>query len=63
VTQRFHESGTGAVASAIFLRFLNPSIATPYECGLCEKQIPPNLARAFKFMCKVSTLFATLRCL
>ena len=53
VSQRFHESGTGALASAIFLRFLNPSIATPYDNGLCEKPLPPNLARAFKFMCKV----------
>nr|CAB3264303.1 neurofibromin [Phallusia mammillata] len=53
VSQRFHESGTGAVASAIFLRFLNPAIATPYECGLSEKPIPPNLAHAFKFMCKL----------
>uniref|UniRef100_H2ZAB4 Neurofibromin n=1 Tax=Ciona savignyi TaxID=51511 RepID=H2ZAB4_CIOSA len=53
VSQRFHESGTGAVASAIFLRFLNPAIATPYEYGLSDRRLPPNLARAFKFMCKI----------
>ncbi|XP_076800619.1 neurofibromin-like isoform X2 [Clavelina lepadiformis] len=53
VSQRFHDSGTGAVASAVFLRFLNPAIATPYDCGLCDKRPPPNLAKAFKFMCKI----------
>nr|XP_039272479.1 neurofibromin-like [Styela clava] len=53
VSQRFPENGTGAVASAVFLRFLNPAIVSPYEFGLTEKKLPPNLSRAFKLMCKI----------
>jgi len=53
VSQRFPDKGTGALASTIFLRFLNPAIVNPFENGLCDKKLPPGLLRGYKGMCKI----------
>ncbi|XP_053130571.1 neurofibromin isoform X2 [Hemicordylus capensis] len=53
VSQRFPQNSIGAVGSAMFLRFINPSIVSPYEAGILEKKPPPRIERGLKLMSKV----------
>lgn len=55
VSQRFPQNSIGAVGSAMFLRFINPAIVSPYEAGILDKKPPPRIERGLKLMSKVST--------
>lgn len=56
VSQRFPQNSIGAVGSAMFLRFVNPAIVSPYEAGILEKKPLPRIERGLKLMSKVRTL-------
>uniref|UniRef100_A0A8D0C3L8 Neurofibromin n=1 Tax=Salvator merianae TaxID=96440 RepID=A0A8D0C3L8_SALMN len=53
VSQRFPQNSIGAVGSAMFLRFINPAIVSPYETGILDKKPPPRIERGLKLMSKV----------
>ncbi|KAM6970361.1 neurofibromin-like [Aplochiton taeniatus] len=53
VTQRFPQNSIGAVGSAMFLRFINPAIVSPYEAGILEKKPLPRIERGLKLMSKI----------
>ncbi|XP_068124580.1 neurofibromin isoform X2 [Hyperolius riggenbachi] len=53
VSQRFPQNSIGAVGSAMFLRFINPAIVSPYEAGILEKKPPPRIERGLKLMSKI----------
>ncbi|KAL0994193.1 hypothetical protein UPYG_G00119000 [Umbra pygmaea] len=42
VSQRFPQNSIGAVGSAMFLRFINPAIVSPYEAGILDKKPHPE---------------------
>ncbi|CAJ0932520.1 unnamed protein product [Ranitomeya imitator] len=52
VSQRFPQNSIGAVGSAMFLRFINPAIVSPYEAGILDKKPPPRIERGLKLMSK-----------
>lgn len=54
VSQRFPQNSIGAVGSAMFLRFINPAIVSPYEAGILDKKPPPRIERGLKLMSKVN---------
>lgn len=56
VSQRFPQNSIGAVGSAMFLRFINPAIVSPYEAGILDKKPPPRIERGLKLMSKVCNL-------
>lgn len=56
VSQRFPQNSIGAVGSAMFLRFVNPAIVSPYEAGILDKKPPPRIERGLKLMSKVRHL-------
>lgn len=56
VSQRFPQNSIGAVGSAMFLRFINPAIVSPYEAGILDKKPPPRIERGLKLMSKVRRL-------
>lgn len=56
VSQRFPQNSIGAVGSAMFLRFINPAIVSPYETGILDKKPLPRIERGLKLMSKVSLL-------
>lgn len=60
VSQRFPQNSIGAVGSAMFLRFINPAIVSPYEAGILDKKPPPRIERGLKLMSKVSVSEANL---
>ncbi|KAG8587293.1 hypothetical protein GDO81_005630 [Engystomops pustulosus] len=53
VSQRFPQNSIGAVGSAMFLRFINPAIVSPYETGILDKKPPPRVERGLKLMSKI----------
>ncbi|XP_061682384.1 neurofibromin isoform X4 [Syngnathoides biaculeatus] len=53
VSQRFPQNSIGAVGSAMFLRFVNPAIVSPYEAGILEKKPIPRIERGLKLMSKI----------
>ncbi|XP_072312524.1 neurofibromin isoform X2 [Eucyclogobius newberryi] len=53
VSQRFPQNSIGAVGSAMFLRFVNPAIVSPYEAGILEKKPQPRIERGLKLMSKI----------
>uniref|UniRef100_A0A8C2WU17 Neurofibromin n=1 Tax=Cyclopterus lumpus TaxID=8103 RepID=A0A8C2WU17_CYCLU len=53
VSQRFPQNSIGAVGSAMFLRFVNPAIVSPYEAGILEKKPLPRIERGLKLMSKI----------
>ncbi|CAM4729486.1 unnamed protein product [Leuciscus chuanchicus] len=53
VSQRFPQNSIGAVGSAMFLRFVNPAIVSPYEAGILDKKPPPRIERGLKLMSKI----------
>lgn len=53
VSQRFPQNSIGAVGSAMFLRFVNPAIVSPYEAGILDKKPQPRIERGLKLMSKV----------
>ena len=53
VSQRFPQNSIGAVGSAMFLRFVNPAIVSPYEAGILDKKPLPRIERGLKLMSKV----------
>ncbi|XP_056592096.1 neurofibromin isoform X2 [Triplophysa dalaica] len=53
VSQRFPQNSIGAVGSAMFLRFVNPAIVSPYEAGILHKKPPPRIERGLKLMSKI----------
>ncbi|XP_034166523.1 neurofibromin isoform X5 [Pangasianodon hypophthalmus] len=53
VSQRFPQNSIGAVGSAMFLRFINPAIVSPYEAGILDKKPPPRIERGLKLMSKI----------
>ncbi|XP_077578071.1 neurofibromin [Stigmatopora nigra] len=53
VSQRFPHNSIGAVGSAMFLRFVNPAIVSPYEAGILEKKPHPRIERGLKLMSKI----------
>lgn len=53
VSQRFPQNSIGAVGSAMFLRFINPAIVSPYETGILDKKPPLRIERGLKLMSKV----------
>lgn len=57
VSQRFPQNSIGAVGSAMFLRFVNPAIVSPYEAGILEKKPLPRIERGLKLMSKVKLLW------
>lgn len=56
VSQRFPQNSIGAVGSAMFLRFVNPAIVSPYEAGILDKKPLPRIERGLKLMSKVRLL-------
>lgn len=60
VSQRFPQNSIGAVGSAMFLRFINPAIVSPYEAGILEKKPPSRIERGLKLMSKVDGLLWVL---
>lgn len=62
VSQRFPQNSIGAVGSAMFLRFINPAIVSPYEAGILDKKPPPRIERGLKLMSKVRHLVSVLQC-
>lgn len=57
VSQRFPQNSIGAVGSAMFLRFINPAIVSPYEAGILDKKPPPRIERGLKLMSKVNYFY------
>ncbi|XP_023838675.1 neurofibromin isoform X2 [Salvelinus sp. IW2-2015] len=53
VSQRFPQDSIGAVGSAMFLRFINPAIVSPYETGILDEKPPPRIERGLKLMSKI----------
>ncbi|KPP76712.1 hypothetical protein Z043_103921 [Scleropages formosus] len=53
VSLRFPQNSIGAVGSAMFLRFINPAIVSPYEAGILDKKPPPRIERGLKLMSKI----------
>ncbi|XP_072557475.1 neurofibromin isoform X1 [Paramormyrops kingsleyae] len=53
VSLRFPQNSIGAVGSAMFLRFINPAIVSPYEAGVLDKKPPPRIERGLKLMSKI----------
>ncbi|CAB1348059.1 unnamed protein product [Coregonus sp. 'balchen'] len=53
VSQRFPQNSIGAVGSAMFLRFINPAIVSPYEAGILDEKPPPRIERGLKLMSKI----------
>nr|XP_046169942.1 neurofibromin isoform X4 [Oncorhynchus gorbuscha] len=53
VSQRFPQDSIGAVGSAMFLRFINPAIVSPYEAGILDEKPPPRVERGLKLMSKI----------
>ncbi|XP_064831194.1 neurofibromin-like isoform X3 [Oncorhynchus masou masou] len=53
VSQRFPQDSIGAVGSAMFLRFINPAIVSPYEAGILDEKPPPRIERGLKLMSKI----------
>ncbi|XP_038058629.1 neurofibromin-like isoform X2 [Patiria miniata] len=53
VMQRFPQNAIGAVGSAIFLRFINPAIVSPYEQGIIDKKPVGNSLRGLKLVSKI----------
>ncbi|CAL8344392.1 unnamed protein product, partial [Arctogadus glacialis] len=53
VSQRFPQNSIGAVGSAMFLRFVNPAIVSPYEAGILDKKPLPRIERGLKLMSKI----------
>ncbi|CAJ1065914.1 neurofibromin isoform X2 [Xyrichtys novacula] len=53
VSQRFPQNSIGAVGSAMFLRFVNPAIVSPYEAGILDKKPHPRIERGLKLMSKI----------
>ncbi|XP_005169246.2 neurofibromin isoform X1 [Danio rerio] len=53
VSQRFPQNSIGAVGSAMFLRFVNPAIVSPYEAGILDKKPQPRIERGLKLMSKI----------
>ncbi|XP_016516898.1 neurofibromin isoform X3 [Poecilia formosa] len=53
VSQRFPQNSIGAVGSAMFLRFINPAIVSPYEAGILDKKPLPRVERGLKLMSKI----------
>uniref|UniRef100_A0A672NDK3 Neurofibromin 1 n=1 Tax=Sinocyclocheilus grahami TaxID=75366 RepID=A0A672NDK3_SINGR len=53
VSQRFPQNSIGAVGSAMFLRFVNPAIVSPYEAGILDKKPPPRMERGLKLTSKI----------
>uniref|UniRef100_A0A3Q0RVP7 Neurofibromin 1 n=1 Tax=Amphilophus citrinellus TaxID=61819 RepID=A0A3Q0RVP7_AMPCI len=53
VSQRFPQNSIGAVGSAMFLRFINPAIVSPYETGILDKKPLPRIERGLKLMSKI----------
>ncbi|XP_062328216.1 neurofibromin isoform X4 [Osmerus eperlanus] len=53
VSQRFPQNSIGAVGSAMFLRFINPAIVSPYEAGILDKKPLPRIERGLKLMSKI----------
>ncbi|KAF6735969.1 Neurofibromin [Oryzias melastigma] len=53
VSQRFPQNSIGAVGSAMFLRFVNPAIVSPYEAGILDKKPTPRIERGLKLMSKI----------
>ncbi|KAG7470552.1 hypothetical protein MATL_G00115000 [Megalops atlanticus] len=53
VSQRFPQNSIAAVGSAMFLRFINPAIVSPYETGILDKKPPPKIERGLKLMSKI----------
>ncbi|XP_053097469.1 neurofibromin isoform X2 [Pangasianodon hypophthalmus] len=53
VSQRFPQNSIGAVGSAMFLRFINPAIVSPYETGILDKKPPLRIERGLKLMSKI----------
>ena len=43
--------------SAMFLRFINPAIVSPYEAGILDKKPPARIERGLKLMSKVKNHF------
>lgn len=62
VSQRFPQNSIGAVGSAMFLRFINPAIVSPYEAGILDKKPPPRIERGLKLMSKVRHLSKCMCC-
>uniref|UniRef100_A0A4W5KLB6 Neurofibromin n=1 Tax=Hucho hucho TaxID=62062 RepID=A0A4W5KLB6_9TELE len=58
VSQRFPQNSIGAVGSAMFLRFINPAIVSPYEAGILDKKPPPRIERGLKLMSKIQQSIA-----
>lgn len=54
MSQRFPQNSIGAVGSAMFLRFINPAIVSPYEAGILDKKPPARIERGLKLMSKVT---------
>lgn len=61
VSQRFPQNSIGAVGSAMFLRFVNPAIVSPYEAGILDKKPPPRIERGLKLMSKVRVFGIEMR--
>ncbi|XP_043860258.1 neurofibromin isoform X3 [Dromiciops gliroides] len=53
VSQRFPQNSIGAVGSAMFLRFINPAVVSPYEAGILERKPLPRIERGLKLMSKI----------
>ncbi|XP_071848474.1 neurofibromin-like isoform X2 [Apostichopus japonicus] len=53
VAQRFPQNAFGAVGSAIFLRFINPAIVSPYEHGIVEPKPSARVERGLKLVSKI----------
>lgn len=63
VSQRFPQNSIGAVGSAMFLRFVNPAIVSPYEAGILDKKPLPRIERGLKLMSKVKWWISVKVCL
>ncbi|XP_071499783.1 neurofibromin-like [Diadema antillarum] len=53
VAQRFPVNSLGAVGSAIFLRFINPAIVSPFEHGIVNKKPSLKVQRGLKLVSKI----------
>lgn len=53
VSQRFRQHKTEAVATAIFLRFINPAINSPQMLGIVDQPPPDNIRRGLMFLSKI----------
>uniref|UniRef100_A0A803SV01 Neurofibromin 1 n=1 Tax=Anolis carolinensis TaxID=28377 RepID=A0A803SV01_ANOCA len=55
----FPQNSIGAVGSAMFLRFINPAIVSPYEPGILDKKPLPRIERGLKLMSKCELIYST----